>query len=129
MERHGAVIQPYVVCGLAGVTGGVGGEVLLPQVQQRQDGLLDGVGHAAPGRVLDGLGQAADLVDDALAGAVRRRAFASAPAGTRVARDLSLGRLLAVSPAASSSNSSRMTSTPMRHGPQRPHDSSWMSLR
>ena len=89
----------------AGLAGGVGGEVLRAQVQQRQDGLFDGVGDAAPRGLADG----------------------SRPGGGSW-RWSSRGPCRRSWRPASSSNSSRMTSTPMRQGPQRPHDSSCMSL-
>ena len=88
--------------GLAGGAGGVGGEVLLAQVQQRQDGIADGVGYAAPGGVFDGLGQAADLGDGGLAGGaapVARardlpRRFARCPRLAAAPRRLARGELL-----------------------------------
>ncbi len=47
----------------------------------------------------------------------------------RIATGLHALAAVSWSPAASSSNRARMTSTPMRQGPQRPQDSSWMSAR
>ncbi len=67
--------------GLAGGAGGVGGEVLFAQVQQRQDRIADGVGYAAPRGIFDGFGQAADLGHDALAGSGRPSPVAVAGRG------------------------------------------------
>ena len=44
----------------AGGAGGVLGEMALGQIEQREDGVADGVGDAAPGGVVDILHQAAD---------------------------------------------------------------------
>jgi hypothetical protein len=61
--------------------------MLLAQVKQRQNGIADGVGYAAPGGVLDGLGQPADLGDEVLAvgvgGGASGGALGGAPRGAR----------------------------------------------